>query len=141
MNRVGLAVCTAVMLVAGCTGQTPTPEPNPDPVTEGFDSLRDFAAIANEVGWDCDESAADEQATDQRLDDVGYATMTCGANGRLSIWVTDARRQELHNQAPFALTPPYCTTHANNWSAGGTSEMITALTDRLHVTDVGCAIE
>lgn len=146
MRQGSLSVCAALLL-AGCTllpgsGPDPSPTPEPVPVRDGFTSLRDFATVANESAWGCEAtSALDEQATQSRLTEMGYATMTCGEDGRLTIWASDATREEMSKKPPFILNPDFCHVDSANWTARGTPEMTRRLRSALGVTgQENCAI-
>lgn len=139
LKRPAALICAALLLVLGCTD---SPDPAPDPLTDGFTSLQQLATTVNASGWECDAgSAADQDATTKSLTDVGFATMTCGKDGRLTIWASDTERQEQGQRAPFALNPDFCHLDGSNWTVRGTPEMTRALRGKLGTPRETCAIE
>ncbi|MGA4670956.1 hypothetical protein ACPCG0_14345 [Propionibacteriaceae bacterium Y1923] len=133
MGRHLMVVCAAVAVLLGCTAT---------PAEDDFMSLRDLAVEANKFDWGCDVDAApDDAATKASVDTEGYATITCGTDGRLTVWASDAIRVEMSRRAPFSFGPPLCEVRADNWTARGSIEQTRALRKQLGIQVEHCSIE
>lgn len=110
MKKWATLIGAAVLAASGCAGARAA--------DQSFESTED---LAKALGWKC--SGSDAAKTKRSLQEFGWAQAACDSS-HLTIFESDAKRNEIQGLSWNALKPGWCRIEGRNWSAGGTQYIV-----------------